>query len=102
MTITEAKSKAIASVLFEEPETWGKSEADKAGLFLANLFQKGELSPTDFAQATSEVVGNTSAMRQFLEKSGKIQIKATVNALSIAIDKELKALGDALDSTTKA
>jgi hypothetical protein len=102
MTILEAKAKAIANVLVHQTSEWKQEHSDKAKSFVLAAFSAGKLSPEDFAQAVSEVTGNVSQMRQFLEKQGFIAATVTKTALANQIEVELKALHAANDAALNA
>ena len=91
-TSLEVKAFAIAFVLSEEPSTFGKAEADKAGAVLKKMLAKGEIDVDTFAQATGECCGNHSAMRQVLEKHGLLAGNAAKPAWIAECEKQLEAI----------
>lgn len=98
MTVLEAKAKAIAAVLINQTSEWKQEHSEKAKQFCLTAFAAGKLSPEDFAQAVSEVTGNVSQMRQFLEKQGFIAATVAKTALAVQIETELKELNKKADA----
>lgn len=88
----EAKAKAVALVLAEEPSTWGKAEADKASAALQKMLAKNEIDAATFAQCVGEACGNHSAMRQQLEKFGLLSGNAAKPAWIAECERQLEAI----------
>lgn len=96
-TSMEAKAFAIALVLSEEPSTWGKAEADKAGKALAKMKADKEIDDAAFMQAYGETCGNHSAMRQVLEKHGMLKGNAAKPAWIAECEKQLEVITAQVD-----
>lgn len=96
MTLLEAKAQVIFDVLEQGASEWKTVQSEAASKMLQEFLAEKEIDAATFAQATIEVCGNVSAMRQNLEKFGLLKNSAAKPALISEIEKLQKARADGI------
>ena len=101
MDSLEAKAFCFASVLRNEPETWGKAEAEAAAKVATALLNNKKIDIAVFAEIMPEVAGNHSATRQRFQAMGFIERKESDSALKRKIETAIKTIDAELDKLSE-